>query len=136
MSFKWDVEKNCMQIKGQITHLTPGYHGFHIHELGDLQNGCISTGGHYNPAKVDHAGPTNSTQHIGDLGNILAYQDGIAFVDICVDFVHTIGEQSVIGRAVVVHAGPDDLGSVGDVGSKKTGNAGGRVGCGVIGVAR
>ena len=75
-----------------------------------------------------------TSQHVGDLGNILADNNGVANVDICVHFERLSGEFSVVGRAVVVRV--DDLGLVGDVGSRATGNAGGRVGCGVIGFAK
>lgn len=40
-------------IEVSIIGLQPGDHGFHIHEKGDLSNGCLSTGGHYNPDKVN-----------------------------------------------------------------------------------
>ena len=77
-----------------------------------------------------------TSQHVGDLGNILADNEGVANVDICVHFVRLSEEFSVVVRAVVVHAGVDDLGVVGDAGSRATGNAGGRVACGVIGFAK
>merc|ERR1711973_367820 len=132
ISFNYDSANCCMRIKGVIKDLTPGLHGFHIHEYGDLSNGCVSTGSHYNPYGVVHAGPGDAAQHVGDLGNIVADDDGIARVDVCVGFVRTCGQFSVLGRAVVVHAKADDLGRGGDAGSLATGNAGGRVGCGVI----
>ena len=72
---------------------------------------------------------------MGDLGNIEAKADGVAEVAIEDSLVSLIGPHSVIGRAIVVHAGQDDLGQGGDEGSLKTGNAGGRVACGVIGIA-
>src|SRR6056300_443838 len=63
-------------IVGRITGLEPGEHGFHIHEFGDLTNGCESAGGHYNPDDVDHGDLDKG--HVGDLGNITAYENGIA----------------------------------------------------------
>lgn len=136
VSFGWNYTENCMSIKGTIKNLTPGLHGFHIHELGDLRGGCKSTAGHYNPDGATHAGPTDVTHHVGDLGNIKADADGVANIDLCYDFVHTTGDQSVLGRAIVVHATTDDLGTVDNDGSRATGNAGGRVGCGIIGLTR
>ncbi|XP_068241764.1 superoxide dismutase [Cu-Zn]-like isoform X2 [Palaemon carinicauda] len=122
-------------IEGEILNLTPGLHGFHIHELGDLSGGCASAGGHYNPYKKTHGAPAHRVRHIGDLGNILADSQGRAYVNITDPLVSLVGPRSVLGRAVVVHSGEDDLGLGGDEGSLKTGNAGGRVACGIIGYA-
>ena len=117
-------------IKGKVTGLTPGEHGFHIHEYGDLSRGCESAGAHYNPDGVDHGDLKNG--HVGDLENITANEDGIAEFTIKADRVDLIGDRSVVGRAVVVHADVDDLGKGGDEESLKTGNAGDRLACGVI----
>jgi superoxide dismutase, Cu-Zn family len=120
-------------IKGTITGLTPGEHGFHIHEFGDMTDGCKSMGGHYNPDNVDH-GDINEG-HVGDLGNITADESGTAKFTIEAKRVDLLGERSVIGRGFVVHEDEDDLGKGGDAESLKTGNAGERLACGVI-VAR
>ncbi|EPS68538.1 hypothetical protein M569_06237, partial [Genlisea aurea] len=121
-------------VKGRISGLSPGLHGFHIHALGDTTNGCISTGPHFNPLKKDHGSPIDDERHAGDLGNILAGPDGVAEISIYDSQASSIplkGENSVLGRAVVVHADPDDLGRAGGHElSKTTGNAGARVGCG------
>merc|ERR1712226_542359 len=66
-----DVGK-CMRITGTIRNLTPGKHGFHIHQKRVSNNDCKSTGGHYNPDLVDHGAPTDEKHHVGDLGNIVA----------------------------------------------------------------
>ncbi|CBI29950.3 hypothetical protein VitviT2T_012894 [Vitis vinifera] len=121
-------------VKGRITGLTPGLHGFHIHALGDTTNGCMSTGPHFNPLKKDHGAPTDKERHAGDLGNIVAGPDGVAEVSIKDMQISLSGQHSILGRAVVVHADPDDLGRGGHELSKTTGNAGGRVGCGIIGL--
>merc|ERR1711928_95868 len=63
----------AVQITANLTNLPQGQHGFHVHQYGDIfTNGCTSTGGHFNPDKVDHGAPSDSVRHVGDLGNILA----------------------------------------------------------------
>ena len=114
-------------IKGILKGLEPGKHGFHIHEFGDLSDGCKSAGGHYNPDGVDH-GDLNQG-HVGDLGNIVADQSGTARFQIKAERVEL---SDVVGRAIVIHADEDDLGKGGDEESLKTGNAGDRLACGVI----
>ena len=117
-------------IKGRITGLTEGKHGFHIHEYGDLSQGCESAGAHYNPDGVEHGDLENG--HVGDLGNVEADSNGIAEFTIKAERIALIGERSVIGRAIVIHENEDDLGKGGDAESLKTGNAGDRLACGVI----
>jgi len=117
-------------IKGTITGLKPGEHGFHIHEFGDMSDGCKSMGGHYNPDGVNHGHLGDG--HVGDLGNIKSDENGKAEFSIRADRVDLIGDRSVVGRGIVVHADPDDLGKGGDEESSKTGNAGDRLACGVI----
>jgi len=117
-------------IKGTITGLTPGEHGLHVHEFGDMSKGCESMGGHYNPDGVDHGDLEQG--HVGDLSNITADDDGTASFSIEAKRIDLIGERSVVGRGLVVHADQDDLGQGGDEESLKTGNAGDRLACGVI----
>ena len=114
-------------IQGIVKGLTPGKHGLHIHEYGDLSDGCDSAGAHYNPEGVDHGGLQEG--HVGDLGNIIADKSGTSRFQIKAERVNLL---DVVGRAIVVHADEDDLGKGGDEESLKTGNAGDRVGCGVI----
>ena len=114
-------------IKGILKGLEPGKHGFHIHEFGDLSDGCKSAGGHYNPEGVDHG--DLSQGHVGDLGNIVADKSGTARFQIKAERVEL---SDVVGRAIVIHADEDDLGKGGDEESTKTGNAGDRLACGVI----
>lgn len=61
-----------MEIEG----ITPGLHGFHIHEKGDLSGGCKSAGGHYNPFGMTHGSRESEERHVGDLGNIEADENG------------------------------------------------------------
>jgi|TARA_A100001388_G_scaffold277556_1_gene269462 Cu-Zn family superoxide dismutase len=117
-------------IKGRIEGLTPGEHGFHIHEFGDMSDGCKSMGGHYNPDGVDHGDLEQG--HVGDLGNVSADDSGIADFTIVAKRVDLVGDRSVVGRGMVIHKDEDDLGRGGDAESKKTGNAGDRLACGVI----
>ena len=117
-------------IKGTITGLKPGLHGFHIHEFGDMSDGCKSMGGHYNPDNVNHGNLDEG--HVGDLGNITADEGGKADFSIKAHRVDLIGDRSVVGRGIVVHEDEDDLGNGGDEESLKTGNAGERLACGVI----
>jgi superoxide dismutase, Cu-Zn family len=108
--------------------------GFHIHTAGDLSKGCASAGGHYNPFSKDHGAPSDEVRHVGDLGNIKSDAAGNAVGKTEDPLVKLWGPTSVIGRAIVVHGGTDDLGKGGHPDSKKTGNAGARPACGVIGL--
>ncbi|XP_006658075.2 superoxide dismutase [Cu-Zn] 2 isoform X2 [Oryza brachyantha] len=121
-------------VTGSVSGLRPGLHGFHVHALGDTTNGCMSTGPHFNPTGKVHGAPEDENRHGGDLGNVTAGADGVANVNISDSQIPLTGPHSIIGRAVVVHADPDDLGKGGHELSKTTGNAGGRVACGIIGL--
>ena len=138
VKFSQTGEGQPCTITGSLSNLKPGKHGFHIHQFGDHTNGCTSTGGHYNPLGVDHGGPTDpdTSRHFGDLGNVIADANGVAEVNITDTLVSLIGVNSVIGRAVVVHAGEDDLGRGTFPDSKTTGHAGARLACGVIGITK
>eukprot|EP00270_Netrium_digitus_P010062 TRINITY_DN308_c0_g1_i1.p1 TRINITY_DN308_c0_g1~~TRINITY_DN308_c0_g1_i1.p1 ORF type:complete len:155 (-),score=25.22 TRINITY_DN308_c0_g1_i1:249-713(-) len=122
------------KISGLVQGLKPGLHGFHVHVYGDTTNGCVSTGAHFNPNGKTHGSPSDAERHAGDLGNITAGDDGMAVVDITDNQIPLTGPNSIIGRAIVVHADPDDLGKGGHELSLTTGNAGGRIACGIIGL--
>ena len=118
-------------IEGTVDGLTPGAHGLAVHETGDTSEGCGSLGGHYNPRGVRHGSPEMGLdqRHVGDLGNIVAGEDGRARFRL-VDKVIKVWD--MIGRSVVVAAGQDDLGlGTGDR-SHIDGNCGPGVACGVI----
>lgn len=105
-------------------------HGFHIHENTVSDGRCVTAGSHFNPHFVTHGGPTSPVRHVGDLGNIEVREDGTLkgyiFSDPLVAFT---GENSILSRSIVVHAGVDDLGLGGHLYSLSTGNAGGRLAC-------
>ncbi|KAG0700119.1 superoxide dismutase [Suillus ampliporus] len=122
-------------ISGDIENLDPSsMRGFHIHSLGDLSEGCLSTGSHFNPYEKTHGAPSDSIRHVGDLGNVESDEYGTASLSFKDSFISLNGPLSIVGRAVVVHAGTDDLGKGNTEESLKTGNAGGRAACGVIGL--
>jgi len=118
-------------VVADVEGLSPGNHGFHIHEYGDLTApDGTSAGGHFNPEGMPHGGPDAAERHVGDLGNIVADTDGKAHYERTDTKLAFSGAHSIIGLAVVVHAGEDDLTS------QPTGSAGARVACGVIGIAK
>ncbi|RKO86160.1 CuZnSOD [Blyttiomyces helicus] len=131
-----EAEGQPTSIAIALKGLTPGNHGFHIHEFGDQTNGCISSGGHFNPELKTHGAPTDSVRHVGDLGNVVAGADGSVDVTLTDSQIKLIGPLSVIGRTIVVHADTDDLGKGGHELSATTGNAGARLACGVIGIGK
>jgi len=122
-------QDGVMIINVTVNGLLPGSkHAMHIHELGDMRAADgSSVGGHYNPAGHEHGGPGSKEHHAGDLGNIAADGAGEARVEIRVDDME-LGE--ILGRSVVIHANEDDLTS------QPAGNAGPRIGVGVIGLAK
>ena len=119
---------DSVKVVANVTGLTPGKHGFHIHEFGDCSApDATSAGGHYNPTDDPHAGHDADERHMGDLGNIEADASGKATVNLT---DKKIDLDKVIGKAVIVHEKADDLKT------QPTGDAGGRVACGVIGLAK
>ncbi|VDL58254.1 unnamed protein product [Hymenolepis diminuta] len=134
--FEQKSDNDVVRIHAEFEGLKPGKHGFHVHEFGDQTQGCISAGAHFNPHKKNHGAPDAAERHIGDLGNVEAGPDGKAVLDLTDKLISLSGEHSVIGRCMVVHTDPDDLGLGGHELSLITGNAGARVACGVIGIAK
>ncbi|KIK45634.1 hypothetical protein CY34DRAFT_22467 [Suillus luteus UH-Slu-Lm8-n1] len=133
ITFEQSSADGPVKVSGEIKNLDPSsQRGFHIHSLGDLSNGCLSTGSHFNPYDKPHGAPSDSVRHVGDLGNIESDEYGTATVALKDSFISLNGPLSIVGRAVVVHAGIDDLGKGNNEESLKTGNAGGRAACGVI----
>jgi len=117
-----------VKVVVHIEKAPPGTHGLHIHEKGDCSDPeAKSAGGHFNPTAMPHAGPMDREHHAGDLGNIEINADGTGTLEITSPMLTvTAGPNSVVGRSVVFHEKADDLKT------QPTGNAGGRLGCGVI----
>ena len=119
-----------IKIVADVEGLAPGKHGFHIHKYGDCSDpDAASAGGHFNPDNKKHGAPTDEERHVGDLGNLEADENGVAHYERTDTVIAFFGPHSVIGRAIIVHAGEDDFTS------QPTGNAGTRLACGVIGIA-
>ncbi len=109
-----------------LAHLTPGTHGFHVHEKGDCSApDGMSAGGHFNPDGHQH-GAQDGPHHTGDLGNVVAGADGTVNLNEHIKGLLISGDHGVAGRAVIVHANADDLKT------QPTGNAGKRLACGTI----
>lgn len=118
-----------VMIQATLSGLTPGLHGFHIHEHGDCSApNARSAGDHFAPMGSPHGPPSAAAgeRHLGDLGNVQAAADGEVSMTRMDALIRLNGPRSIIGRAVVVHAGNDDLRS------QPSGSAGARVACGVI----
>src|SRR5687768_1057550 len=121
---------DTVQVVADITGLTPGKHAFHIHEFGDCSApDAASAGSHFNPTKTPHGAPDAAEHHVGDFGNLEADSGGKAHLELKSNMLKFSGENSILGHAVIVHEKVDDF-------SQPVGNAGGRVACGVIGVAK
>jgi superoxide dismutase, Cu-Zn family len=125
-------EADGVRVQADITGLTPGKHGFHVHEFGDCSAADLAAAGaHFNPTKQPHAGPDAEARHVGDMGNVEADASGTAKLDyIDHELSLTNDQRSIIGRSVIVHAKEDDLKS------QPAGDSGARIACGVIGRAK
>ncbi len=66
----------AIHVHAEISGLTPGEHGFHLHEHGVWSKDAISSGGHFNPTMSQHGGIDRMKRHVGDLGNITANSNG------------------------------------------------------------
>ncbi len=117
-----------VEVTANIEGLKKGDHGFHIHEKGDCSApDAASAGGHFNPSKHKHGAPDAAEHHEGDLGNLTADKDGKATKTFTMKGI-TLGdgETSIVGKGFIIHEKADDMKT------QPTGNAGGRVACGVI----
>jgi superoxide dismutase, Cu-Zn family len=120
---------DVVRVTGEVRGHTKGPKAMHVHEKGDCSAADgMSTGGHFNPHKLKHGGPYDPAKHAGDLGNINFNDQGVAKVNFTVGDISVSRDKAdgIIGKAVIVHADRDDFKT------DPTGNAGGRVACGVI----
>ena len=117
-----------VHVVADVSGLTPGKHGFHIHQSADLSSPDLkSAGPHFNPGGTKHGGPDSEMHHAGDLGNLVADEKGHATLDRVFPGLSVSGEKDgVIGHSVVIHAGEDDLKS------DPAGNSGARIAAGAI----
>ncbi|WP_165071398.1 superoxide dismutase family protein [Paludisphaera rhizosphaerae] len=119
-----------IKVHAVITGLTPGKHGFHVHQFGTWSEDGMATGGHFNPTEDKHADVTAAMRHVGDLGNITADESGKATLELEDSHLSFHGANSIIGRGVVVHEKADDFVT------QPTGAAGGRLAVGTIAIAQ
>ena len=124
------------RVIAEMRGLKAGLHGFHVHEFGNLTEGCKSAGGHFNPEGKTHGGPVSDVRHHGDMGNITSSgEDQVSTLDYFDDLLQLTGPNSIVGRSCVCHADEDDLGLGGHSDSLTTGHAGARLACGTIGLS-
>ena len=121
-------------IKYKIYNLTNGYHGFHVHKCGDLTQGCNSGCEHFNPYNKNHGTLKSNNSHAGDLGNIKS-NNKLAIGSIKTNKLSLNNDnKNITGRMIIVHKDKDDCGKGDNAESLKTGNAGKRLACGIIGI--
>lgn len=124
----WEMDDGVL-VKGHLSGVPRGDHGIHIHANGSCADGGKAAGGHYDPYGASRHGflPEDGyvKAHLGDMGNITIADNGQGFLKVMLPGVSLDGNTGVSGHAVILHAKADDFG-------QPTGNAGGRIGCGVI----
>ncbi|HYK43388.1 MAG TPA: superoxide dismutase family protein [Thermoanaerobaculia bacterium] len=123
-----ELSSGGVRVRVHVENAPPGTHGLHVHEKGDCSDPeAKSAGGHFNPGGMPHAGPMADKRHAGDLGNIEIGANGKGDLDVRTDLLTVkSGPNSVVGKAVIFHEKADDLAT------QPTGNAGGRLACGVV----
>lgn len=124
-------DKKGVKVVAEFEGLTPGLHGFHVHEYGDCTSpDANSAGGHFNPTGMPHGARTDAKRHVGDLGNIEAVKGAPTRVEFVDTQISLTGPHSILGRGLIIHSQADDFKT------QPTGAAGARVACGVIGVMK
>jgi Cu-Zn family superoxide dismutase len=133
-----DLETDQVRLDISIKGLKPNsLHGFHVHEAGDLTDKCMSMCSHFNPYEKKHGCPGMKERHVGDLGNLRTNAKGEAVYSFYDDVIKLRGTKcNIIGRGLIIHADSDDCGNGGNAESLKTGNAGKRIACAVIGYSK
>lgn len=122
-----ELNDGSVDVTADLTKVPPGVHGFHVHDKGDCSDNGNAAGGHFNPMNMPHAAPDAQSHHAGDFGNVTADANGEVHTKFNTTSltVHQ-GMNSVVGHAVILHANADDLTT------QPSGNAGPRIGCGVV----
>jgi Cu-Zn family superoxide dismutase len=135
---KFTEVENKIRIDVSINGLkSNSLHGFHVHEAGDLSDKCTSMCAHFNPYNMTHGCPGMKHRHVGDLGNLKTNNKGEAKYTFYDDIIKLRGTKAnIIGRGLIIHEDPDDCGQGGNADSLKTGNAGKRIACAVIGYSK
>ena len=138
VKFTEDLGNNRIVIDLNITGLKPNSaHGFHVHEAGDLTDKCTSMCAHFNPYGKTHGCPGSKERHVGDLGNIKTNSRGEAKYSFYDNVIKLRGNKcNIIGRGLIIHEDEDDCGMGNNAESLKTGNAGKRIACAVIGYSK
>ena len=122
-----ELRDGAVEVRVDLTGVPPGVHGFHVHEVGNCGDNGNAAGGHFNPTSMPHASPDAASHHAGDFGNVTAGANGEVHHRFTTRSITVAeGARSVVGKAVILHANPDDLTT------QPTGNAGGRISCGVV----
>jgi Cu-Zn family superoxide dismutase len=136
VKFREDGDK--VRIELYLTGLKPNsFHGFHVHEAGDLTDKCTSMCAHFNPFEKTHGCPGMKERHVGDLGNITTNSSGEASYIFYDNVIKLRGTKcNIIGRGLIIHADKDDCGQGKNAESLKTGNSGKRIACAVIGYSK
>lgn len=138
VKFTEDLMNKQVKIDIHIKGLTPNsLHAMHVHEAGDLTDQCTSMCAHFNPYDNTHGCPGMKNRHVGDLGNIATNNKGDAKYTFYDNVIKLRGVKSnIIGRGLIIHEDEDDCGKAGTAESLKTGNAGKRIACAVIGYSK
>lgn len=127
-SVSFSQKDDTVMLTAKVSGLTPGAHGFHVHDKGDCSApDGTSAGGHFNPTAKPHGHPDRGEHHLGDIPVLEADASGNATLNTELHGV-TLGEgaNSIVGRGVIIHAAPDDYTT------QPAGNSGARQACGVI----
>ena len=132
-----EIEDDTIKISLDLSGLKPNSkHGFHVHEAGDLSDNCTSMCAHFNPCNKNHGDPKSTERHVGDLGNIQTDQNGNAKYEFYDSIIKLRGFANILGRGLIIHEIEDDCGNGNNIESLKTGNAGKRIACAIIGYSK